>query len=101
MPVRVILSDTLVRLEEEERLRHPSERRRVPTVHDLANQLDLHLSTVRRILNGTVALTPEKLGLILDCLREAGFDVGMQDVLRYDEPNEQQLSDQPDLQLSE
>lgn len=80
----VTLESYLARLREAEAARPEGKRRRVPGVVDLARELGVRESTVRRLVkNETEYINRHLFGAIIKALRAQGFDAEITDLLSY------------------
>lgn len=86
----VVFGDYLRRLEQEEKQKPLAERRRVPTIEELAVELELHPVTLRNIANNNIKkLDLETAGKAITLMRRLGFPMRDTDFVRFVEPVEE------------
>ena len=67
----------------------PADRRHVPTIRELARSIGIHEVTLTNISNGRIKqLDLQKTRLILDEMRRRGFDMRLDDFIKYVPPGE-------------
>src|SRR5688500_18364815 len=83
----VVFGEYLRRLEREENLKPLAHRRRVPTIEELAVELELHPVTLRNIANNNIKkLDLETAGKAINLMRRLGFPMRDTDFVRFIEP---------------
>lgn len=83
----VVFGEYLRRLEKEEAQKPLAQRRRVPTIEELATELDLHPVTLRNIANNNIKkLDLETAGKAINLMRQLGFPMRDTDFVRFIEP---------------
>ena len=85
--VIITLKSYLQQLAEEEQLKPPAERRRVPTLTAIAERAGVHKTTVSRFVSGyTQSLSLPVVIAALDMLHERGFEADLTDIVSYRPP---------------
>ncbi len=80
----VVFGDYLRRLEREENQKPLEQRRRVPSIEELAVELDLHPVTLRNIANNNIKkLDLETAGKAITLMRRLGFQMKDTDFVRF------------------
>lgn len=83
----VVFGEYLKRLETEEKAKPLAERRRVPTIEEIAKELDIHPVTLRNIANGNIKkLDLETAGKTITLMRHLGFPMRDTDFVQFIEP---------------
>ena len=83
----VQLDSYLRRLRSIERLKPKAERRRIPTIKELAKAADVHPTTLSRILNGHARLLNlDIIQIIFTEIWRRGFSIEPNDLLRFEPP---------------
>jgi DNA-binding Xre family transcriptional regulator len=86
----ITLKASLERIEARERAKPSDQRRKLPSMSDLAERVGIHVVSLSKIVNGNVQqLNLETAGRIITVLREAGFDISVTDFLEYVPPEKQ------------
>jgi DNA-binding Xre family transcriptional regulator len=89
----VTLKAYLERLDASERSKPAVQRRAVPTIGELAAELQIHRVTLSNIANGKIQqLDLRTGGRIITALRRHGFDTQVGDIIAYRPPEEVQQS---------
>ncbi len=86
--MKIVLRAYLDRIESAERAKPPHERQRVPTLRELAKELNLHEVNMSRLANNKI--TDLRLPLaaqIISTMRQYGFPMEVSDLIVY-VPNE-------------
>lgn len=82
--MRVVFNEYLKALESEERTKPIEQRRRVPTIEELAPAVGLHHVTLRNVANSNIKkLDLDTAGKLITLMRKLGFDTVETDVIRY------------------
>ena len=82
--MNIVLKSYLARLEDEERYRPANERRQVPTITALADEINMSRPQLSRIFNGDVKSINLEIGSkIMAAIRKRGFDMRVTDMLEY------------------
>lgn len=82
--MKIVLRDYLDKIEAAERAKPPHERLRVPTLRELAKELDLHEVNMSRLANNKI--TDLRLPLaarIISLMRQYGFPMQVSDLIVY------------------
>lgn len=80
----VVFGKHLKQLAEAERAKPLDQRRRVPTIEELAPEVELHPVTLRNIANGNIKkLDLTTAGKLITIMRRLGFATSETDVIRY------------------
>lgn len=81
--IRVTLNEHLQHLAGEEAQKLPSQRRPVPNLSELADDIGVHRVTLTNLANNKAKLlNVETLGLIINALRDRGFASDLPDILK-------------------
>lgn len=87
--MRVVFNEYLKALESEERAKPLEQRRRVPTIEDLAPAVGLHHVTLRNVANSNIKkLDLDTAGKLITLMRKLGFDTVETDIIRYNPESE-------------
>jgi len=82
--MQVVFGDYLKRLEAAERSKPLEQRRRIPSIEDIAPAVELHPVTLRNIANSNIKkLDLGTAGKLISIMRRLGFDTVETDVIRY------------------
>jgi hypothetical protein len=82
--MHIVLKSYLEHLEEIERARPAGERRRVPSMTELADEVGLHYVTLSKIANNNISqLSLETGGKIISAVRRFGFPMDASDLIAY------------------
>jgi hypothetical protein len=82
--MKIVLRDYLNRIEAAERAKPPHERQRVPTMGELARELDIHQVNLSRLINNkTTDLRLPLAARIISTMRQYGFPMEVSDLLVY------------------
>lgn len=82
--MHIVLKNYLERLEQSERVRPAGERRRVPTMDELAREAGIHYVTLNKIANNNISqLSLETGGKIISAVRRFGFEMTASDFVTY------------------
>lgn len=82
----VVFSDYLDRLRVAERAKPLAERRHVPTLRDLADEIGVDVTWLSRVVNNNTPNIGRRLcGNLIAAMRRAGFAMELSDLLRYRE----------------
>lgn len=82
--MQVVFSKYLKALETAEQTKPLEQRRRVPTIEELAPVVGLHPVTLRNIANSNIKkLDLDTAGQLISLMRKIGFDTVETDVIRY------------------
>jgi hypothetical protein len=82
--MHIVLKGYLERLEQTERARPAGERRRVPTMDELAREAGIHYVTLNKIANNNISqLSLETGSKIISAVRRFGFEMTASDFLTY------------------
>ena len=85
----IVLKSYLDGLEASERSKPETQRRKVPTIGDLATELGIHRVTLSNIVNGNIAqLNLELGGRIITAMRRRGFKMTETDLIVYRAPED-------------
>jgi hypothetical protein len=85
----VVLKSYLDGLEAIERSKPDTQRRKVPTIGELAAELGIHRVTLSNVVNGNIAqLNLELGGRIITAMRRRGFAADVTDLIAYRPPEE-------------
>lgn len=77
-------------LDDTEREKPIEERRRVPSIDELAHEVGVHTVTFRNIANGNIKqLNLELAGKIITVMRKLGFPMQETDLIRYQPEDEE------------
>jgi DNA-binding transcriptional regulator YhcF (GntR family) len=80
----IALRPYLKGLDEAEKAKPVEERRRVPSIEELAHEIGVHPVTFRNIANGNIKqLNLELGGKIISTMRRFGFPMQETDLIRY------------------
>lgn len=82
--MKIVLRDYLDRIEAAERAKPPHERQRVPTLRELARELDIHEVNLSRLANNKI--TDLRLPLaarLIGLMRQYGFPMEVSDLLVF------------------
>ncbi len=80
----IALRPYLKSLDEAEKAKPVEERRRVPSIEELAHEIGIHRVTFRNIANGNIKqLNLELGGKIISTMRRFGFPMQETDLIRY------------------
>ena len=83
----VVFGEYLKRLEAEEKAKPLAERRRIPTIEEIAKELDIHPVTLRNIANNNIKkLDLETAGKAITLMRHLGFPMRDTDFVQFIEP---------------
>ena len=83
----ITLKSYLDHLEALERSKHEAQRRKVPSIGELASELGIHRVTLSNIANGNIRqLDLETGGRIITALRRRGFSMDVSDMIAYRPP---------------
>lgn len=81
--IRITLNEHLQHLAGQEAGKLPSQRRPVPNLSELADEIGVHRVTLTNLANNRVKLlNAETLALIINKLRDRGFDTDLSDILK-------------------
>lgn len=81
------LDSYLRRLRSTERLKPESERRRIPTIKELAARAGIHATTLSRIINGhTRFINLDTMQIIFTEMWRLGFEIEPNDLLSFEPP---------------
>lgn len=87
----VVLKSYLESLEAAERSKVESQRRKVPTIGELAKELGIHRVTLSNVVNGNIAqLNLELGGRIITAMRRRGFKMIETDLIAYRPPEDEE-----------
>jgi len=82
--VAITFKSYLTRLKELERAKPKAQRRRIPTIPDIATKANIHHVTASRIMHGHVSsVSLPKLAAILNAMNDFGFDTKLTDFFTY------------------
>jgi hypothetical protein len=82
--MHIVLKSYLERLETSERSKPAGQRRRVPTMDELAKEAGLHYVTLNKIVNNNISqLSLETGGKIISAVRRFGFPMAATDLIDY------------------
>lgn len=82
--MQVVFSKYLKALETAEQAKPLEQRRRVPTIEELAPVVGLHPVTLRNIANSNIKkLDLDTAGQLISLMRKIGFNTVETDVIRY------------------
>lgn len=82
--MNVVFGEYLKGLEAAEKAKPLDQRRRVPSIEDLAPEVALHPVTLRNIANGNIKkLDLDTAGKLITIMRRLGFDTVETNVIRY------------------
>lgn len=82
--MQVVFGKYLKALEAAEQAKPLEQRRRVPTIEDLAPAVGLHHVTLRNVANSNIKkLDLDTAGKLISLMRKLGFDTSETDVIRY------------------
>ena len=82
--IGITFKSYLERLREMEMAKPKEEQREIPTIRQVALSAGLHPVTASRLMHGHVkAVSLEKLALIIDDMRNRGFNTNITDCLTY------------------
>lgn len=82
--MNVVFGKYLKALETAEQAKPLDQRRRVPSIEDLAPEVALHPVTLRNIANNNIKkLDLDTAGKLITLMRQLGFDTTETDVIRY------------------
>lgn len=82
--MRVVFGEYLKDLETQEKAKPLEQRRRVPTIEELAPSVGLHPVTLRNIANSNIKkLDLVTAGKLISLMRRLGFDATEANVIRY------------------
>jgi DNA-binding Xre family transcriptional regulator len=85
----ITLKSYLDQLEALERSKHEAQRRKVPSIGELAGELGIHRVTLSNIANGNIRqLDLETGGRIITALRRRGFKMDVSDMIAYRPPED-------------
>jgi hypothetical protein len=83
--MHIVLKDYLERLEATERSKPAGERKRVPSMSELAGEIGLHYVTLNKIANNNISqLSLETGGKIISAVRRFGFPMSAGDLIAYE-----------------
>ena len=83
--MHIVLKDYLDHLEQAERSKPAGERRRVPSMTELATEVGLHYVTLNKIANNNISqLSLETGGKIISAVRRFGFPMTAGDLIAYE-----------------
>ncbi len=83
--MHVVFGEYLKALETAEKAKPLEQRRRVPTIEELAPSVELHPVTLRNIANGNIKkLDLVTAGRLISIMRRLGFDTVETNVIRYE-----------------
>lgn len=83
--MHVIFHEYLKRLDAEEKERPIEDRRRVPSLSELAKEIGIHEVTFRNIANGNIKqLNLSLAGKIITTMRRYGFQMSETDLVKYE-----------------
>jgi DNA-binding Xre family transcriptional regulator len=82
--MHIVLKQYLERIDKEEREKPPSQRRRVPSIRELAKAVDMHEVNLSRLANDRVSdLRLSTAAKIIGTMRQYGFSMDVSDFLVY------------------
>lgn len=82
--MHIVLKSYLESLEETERSKPAGERKRVPSMTELASEVGLHYVTLSKIANNNISqLSLDTGGRIISAVRRFGFDMNAGDLIAY------------------
>lgn len=82
--MHIVLKSYLERLKEEERAKPPHQRRRVPSIRELAEDIGVHETNLSRLVNGKVTdLRLPTVAKIIATMRQYGFPMDVSDLLVF------------------
>lgn len=82
--MRVTLKSYLERLRELEGARPEGQRRSVPSIRELAREIEVNPATLSNVVNNHTELLNLEMGSrIIRALRRRGFDTGVSDILAF------------------